>query len=79
MEYNTDAISELISNLASVFSHSWKAFPLLPYAISCHTHALVDFEVISAPSIAAKCFDISGILKMATVKSVELGNNILSV
>ena len=60
-----------------MFSHSWQAFSLLPYAIPCHTHAEVDFEVISVPSIAAKCFDISDILKMATVKSVELGNNIL--
>ena len=30
-------------------------------------------------SIAEKCFDIWGILKMASVKSVEPGNNCFSV
>ena len=30
-------------------------------------------------SIAEKCFDIWGILKMASVKSVESGNNCFSV
>ena len=30
-------------------------------------------------SIAEKCFDIWGILKMASVKSVERGNNCFSV
>ena len=44
-------ISELMSNLAN-FSHSWKIFSFLTYAIPCHTHAEVDFEVISVPSIA---------------------------
>ena len=42
-------VSELISNLASVFFHSWKTFSLITYAIPCHTHAEVDFEVISVP------------------------------
>ena len=30
-------------------------------------------------SIAEKCFDICGILKMVTVKSVEPGNNSFSI
>ena len=30
-------------------------------------------------SIAEKCFDIWGILKMASVKSVEPGNNFFSI
>ena len=63
-------ISQLISTLASIFFHSLKTFSLLTYAIPCRTHAEVDFEVISMPSIAEKYFDMSGILKMATVKSV---------
>ena len=38
-------ISELISNSASVFFHSWKTVSLLTYAIPSHTYAEVDFEV----------------------------------
>ena len=40
-------ISELISNLASDFFHSCETFSLLIDVIPCHTHAEVDFEVIS--------------------------------
>ena len=32
-----------------------------------------------SPSIAEKCFDIWGILKMASVKSVQFGNNCFRV
>ena len=37
------------------------------------------FENDSKTSIAEKCFDIWGILKMASVKSVESGNNCFGV
>ena len=80
MEYNAAPSLNIRINIKfsiSFFFHSWKTFYLLTYAILCHSHAEVDFEVISVPSIAEKCFDILGILKIATVKSVEPGNNIL--
>ena len=37
------------------------------------------FTDVLLVSIAEKCFDIWGILKMASVKSVESGNNYFSV
>ena len=46
-----------------------KHAPVPRAALSEHTSA----------SIAEKCFDIWGILKMASVKSVECGNNSFSV
>ena len=38
-----------------------------------------NLSLTSKCSIAEKCFDIWGILKMASVKSVEPGNNCFSV
>ena len=47
-EYNAAANLNIRINikLNSSFSHSWKTMSLLAYAIPCHTHAGVDFEVI---------------------------------
>ena len=42
-------------------------------------YAFVSLLVLICISIAEKCFDIWGILKMASVKSVESGNNCFSV
>ena len=80
MKYNAAASLNITIDIkfSISFFHCWKTFSLLTYTVPCHTHAEVDFEVISGSRIAENCFDISGILKMATVKSVEPGNNILS-
>ena len=49
-----------------------KGIPTEGHETSCSHHT-------AAISIAEKCFDIWGILKMAPVKSVELGNNSFSL
>ena len=43
--------------------------------LTCFVYTCLPFS----RSIAEKCFDILGILKIATVKSVEPGNNSFSI
>ena len=51
VEYNAAASLNIRINikLSISFSHSWKTYSFLTYAIPRHTHAEVDFEVISVP------------------------------
>ena len=54
-----------------------------PFVKTIYELSMVQSDVkhlgIRGYSIAKKCFDIWGILKMASVKSVESGNNCFSV
>ena len=53
---------------------------VLHYPVNKQTHHRRSLAMtVTSTSIAEKCFDIWGILKMASVKSVESGNNCFSV
>ena len=76
LQENVALLKNLVIINASVrFTFKLVLSVALRSPLRCSGFSCFSMEKLKLSSIAEKCFDMWGILKMATVKSVESGNN----